>query len=79
MCSCEAIIPILEIGTPKQGEYLNRKEVPSEVKERWIRNNLLLVSPWCSLCIFVVSAESVWVHKVFFLPETTGCLWETSP
>lgn len=40
MCSCEAIIPILEMGTPKGAGYLNSKEGPSEVKERGVETAL---------------------------------------
>lgn len=59
------------MGTPKGEGYLNSREVPSEVKEGWIET-ASPVPPWRSLCLFVVPGEAL------FLPETTGCLWETN-
>lgn len=61
----EALSPILEMGTPKQGGYLNSREMPSEVKKGLMRNSLFLVPPWCSLCLFVVSGGRVWVRVLF--------------
>lgn len=37
----------------------------SEVKKGLMRKQPFLVAPWCSLCLFVVSGESVWVCMVF--------------
>lgn len=55
MCSCEAIIPVLE-GTSKWAGYLNSKGGPSEVKERGLEKR------YCSLlsarCLLVASGES---------------------
>lgn len=62
---------MLETGTPKPGGHSRSREMSPEVREG---------PPWCPLCLFVVSGvgEGVLGSVCTFLPETTGCLWETS-
>lgn len=54
VCSQEATVPILEMGTPRRG-YLNSKEMPSKVKKGLMRNSLWLVPP-----LLAVSFCGVW-------------------
>lgn len=70
-CSDKARSPVLETGTPKPGGHSWSKEMPNEVREGPL---------WCPLCLFVVSGvgEGALGSVGAFLPETTGCLWETS-
>ena len=62
---------MLETGTPKPGGRSRSRAMSPEVREG---------PPWCPLCLFVVSGvgEGALGSVRTFLPETTGCLWETS-